>query len=151
MKEYKNEQITVQWNPELCSHSGKCLHHLPKVFDLKARPWVNLSAASPEEIIKTIDACPTGALRYSLPTGSCVDPATAKGVGNTNYEQSHPAAVKIRVISNGPLLTEGPVVLIDIEGKLLKEGSRMALCRCGLSENRPFCDNTHTKKEWVVD
>lgn len=148
--EYKNEQITVHWNPELCSHSGKCLQ-LPGVFNTKARPWVNINGAPPEEIIKVIDKCPTGALRYSLPTGSCVDPAVARGVGNKNYEQSHPAAVKIRVIANGPLLTEGPVMLVDIQGKLLKEGSRMALCRCGLSENRPFCDNTHTKKDWVVD
>lgn len=151
MKEYKNEHIIVYWNPELCSHSGKCLTHTPDVFNLKARPWVNLEAADIEEIIKTIDKCPTGALRYSLPVGTCLDPAIATGVGNINYEQSQTAIAKIRVIPNGPLLTEGPVVLVDTEGKLLKEGSRMALCRCGLSENRPFCDNTHTKKGWVVD
>lgn len=151
MKEYKNDQLIVYWTPELCSHVAKCINNLPQVFNLKARPWVNINGAGPEEIIKVIDTCPTGALRYSLPEGSSVDPAKAAGVGNINYEKSHPAIVTIRVIANGPLLTEGPVVVVDQNCKKLKEGSKMALCRCGLTGNRPFCDGTHSKKGWVVD
>lgn len=151
MKEYKNDQIIVHWFPDLCAHPGICLRLLPKVFNLKQRPWVNVDAAEPKEIIRVIDKCPSGALRYSLPEGSQVDPQMASGVGNINFEKLNPAAVKIRVNPNGPLLIEGPAVVIGHNGKLLKEGGKMALCRCGLSGNRPFCDGAHSKQGWKVD
>jgi uncharacterized Fe-S cluster protein YjdI len=151
MKEYSNDQITVHWFPELCAHPGICLRLLPEVFNLNKRPWVNVEGAPPEEIIQTIDKCPSGALRYSLPEGSQVDPEIAKGVGNINFEKLNPAAVKIRVNANGPLLIEGPAVVIGYDGKPLKEGGTMALCRCGLSGNRPFCDGAHKKQGWKVD
>lgn len=151
MKEYKNNHVIVHWFPELCAHPGTCLRLLPEVFNLKQRPWVNVNAAEPEDIISTIDKCPSGALRYSLPEGSKVDPQIANGVGNINFEKSNPAAVKIRVNANGPLLIEGPTVVIGLDGKPLKEGSKMALCRCGLSGNRPFCDGAHSKQGWKPD
>jgi len=95
MKEYKNENVIVHWFPELCAHPGTCLRLLPKVFNLKQRPWVNVEAAKPEDIIRAIDECPSGALRYSLPEGSKVDAKIANGVGNINFEKSNPLAVKI--------------------------------------------------------
>jgi len=118
---------------------------------LKQRPWVNVNAAEPEKIISTIDKCPSGALRYSLPEGSKVDVQITNGVGNIKFEKSNPPSVKIRVNANGPLLIEGPTVVIGLDGKPLKEGSRMALCRCGLTGNRPFCDGAHSKKGWKPD
>jgi len=151
MKEYRNDHITVHWFPELCSHPGICLRSLPQVFNLEKRPWINVNAAEPEEIIHTIDKCPSGALRYSLPEGSKVDPEIAKGVGNINYQESNPAIVKIRVIANGPLLVEGPAVVIGFDGKPLQEAGKMVICRCGLSEKRPFCDGAHHKQGWNVD
>ncbi|SDI29783.1 (4Fe-4S)-binding protein [Desulfosporosinus hippei] len=151
MKEYRNEHIIVHWYPELCSHPGTCLRLLPKVFNLEQRPWVNVDAAEPEEIIRAIDQCPSGALRYSLPKGSKVNAQRANGVGNLNYEDRNPSEVKIKVCSNGPLLVEGSSLLIGIDGKVLKEGGRIALCRCGYSENRPFCDGVHSKKGWAPD
>lgn len=146
MKEYKNDQIIVHWFPELCSHPGTCLRLLPEVFNLDQRPWTNVNAAAPEEIIRTVDKCPSGALRYSLPEGSKVDAKLANGVGNINFEKSHPAVVKIRV-TNGPILIEGPALIIDLDGKPIKEGSKMTLCSCGLTKNRPFCDGAHRKQE----
>lgn len=151
MKKYQNEHITVHWFPELCAHPGTCLRLLPEVFNLQQRPWVNVDAAEPEAIISTIDKCPSGALRYSLPEGSKVDPQTARGVGNIDFEKDNPASVKIKVNANGPLLVEGQTVVIGIDGKLLKEGGKMALCRCGLSGNRPFCDGVHKKQRWNPD
>lgn len=151
MKQYKNDNIIVHWFPELCAHPGICLRLLPEVFDVNQRPWVNVNSAAPEDIINTIDKCPTGALRYSLPEGSNVDPQIAKGVGNIDFEKSNPAEVKIRVTANGPLLIEGPAVVIGLDGKALKEGGRMALCRCGLTDNRPFCDGAHRRHGWKVD
>lgn len=151
VKEYKNDQIIIHWFPELCSHPGICLRTLPEVFNLNKRPWINVSAATPEKIIRCIDKCPTGALRYSLPEGSQVDPQIARGVGNMNFEKENPAIVKIRVVRNGPLLVEGPTAVIGSDGKILKQGGKMVLCRCGLSGNSPFCDGTHMRQGWKPD
>lgn len=137
MKEYKNEHIIVHWFPEVCAHPGICLRLLPEVFNLQQRPWVNVDAAEPEVIISAIDKCPSGALRYSIPEGSKVDTKIAYGVGNIDFERSNPASVINRVSANGPLSVEGQTAVI---------GGKMALCRCGLSKSRPFCDGTHLKQ-----
>jgi CDGSH-type Zn-finger protein len=47
---------------------------------------------------------------------------------------------------NGPYLVKGPIQLVDAEGKEFKLTSdTIALCRCGQSANKPFCDGTHGK------
>ncbi|MEM9687742.1 MAG: (4Fe-4S)-binding protein [Bacteroidota bacterium] len=63
-KQYLNEEITITWNPQKCTHSGNCVRGTPDVFKPKERPWVKIDAASSEEIMKTIDTCPSGALSY---------------------------------------------------------------------------------------
>jgi CDGSH-type Zn-finger protein len=44
---------------------------------------------------------------------------------------------------NGPYLVSGAVGLTDVDGRELPHGEHMALCRCGHSKNKPFCDGTH--------
>lgn len=53
--------------------------------------------------------------------------------------------VKITVLSSGPYLVAGAVELVDAQGSPVDTGGRdsIALCRCGASENRPFCDGSH--------
>lgn len=55
--------------------------------------------------------------------------------------------VTITVRPNGPLRIEGPIKLVDSDGKLLDLTGKPAvsLCRCGASTNKPFCDGTHSK------
>jgi CDGSH-type Zn-finger protein len=56
------------------------------------------------------------------------------------------ADVTIRPSKNGPYIVEGTVELFDTEGnKITVEKPRLALCRCGASSNKPFCDGTHSK------
>ncbi len=55
------------------------------------------------------------------------------------------ADVTINIIKNGPLIVNGPVDLKDSEGKAYPAQKRMALCRCGASTEKPFCDGTHSK------
>jgi CDGSH-type Zn-finger protein len=50
---------------------------------------------------------------------------------------------EVRASAQGPLLVSGGVRVVDADGKLLFEGERAALCRCGGSANKPFCDGTH--------
>ena len=56
------------------------------------------------------------------------------------------AEVRITVRDNGPLRVTGPVILEDAEGTVFEPKETFSLCRCGLSENKPFCDGTHRKK-----
>ncbi len=59
------------------------------------------------------------------------------------------AEVTIRPTKNGPLIIEGPVELFDTEGnRIMVEKPRLALCRCGASSNKPFCDGTH-ERDWL--
>jgi CDGSH-type Zn-finger protein len=57
------------------------------------------------------------------------------------------AATKITVFTNGPIRVEGDFELVDQEGKAFGLGGRTAisLCRCGHSENKPFCDGSHRR------
>ena len=59
---YPNDELTVLWKPGLCIHSGICAAGLPKVFQPKAKPWVNMNSASSDEIIEQVSKCPSGAL-----------------------------------------------------------------------------------------
>ena len=56
------------------------------------------------------------------------------------------ADVTIQVLKNGPFLVNGPIDLKDADGHPVatKEKS-CALCRCGASSRKPFCDGTHVK------
>ncbi|MFH1763584.1 MAG: CDGSH iron-sulfur domain-containing protein [Gemmatimonadota bacterium] len=55
--------------------------------------------------------------------------------------------LKITVAPNGPLKVEGDLKLVDHEGNELpaKEGMPVFLCRCGASQNKPFCDGSHNR------
>jgi len=53
------------------------------------------------------------------------------------------ANVKIQALKNGPLMVEGDVEVLDSAGEVMQSGARVALCRCGKSEKKPFCDGTH--------
>ncbi len=54
----------------------------------------------------------------------------------------------VKCAPNGPYLLQGPLTITDPTGKNIEipEGKNVALCRCGFSENRPFCDGQHSKK-----
>lgn len=54
--------------------------------------------------------------------------------------------VQIKVNDNGSYRITGDVELIDPEGNVFETKSAFSLCRCGLSENKPFCDGSHKGK-----
>lgn len=64
-RNYSNGEITVHWVPEKCVHAAKCVTGLPSVFNIKARPWVNMQGATTEEIKRVVEACPNGALTWT--------------------------------------------------------------------------------------
>jgi uncharacterized Fe-S cluster protein YjdI len=129
-KEYPTDEIVVEWEPRLCYHSKNCVRSLPQVFDDSRRPWVKVDAASADEVEAAVSLCPSGALR-------------TRRVGAPAKRRLRPA--ELRASANGPLLVSGNVRILDGEGAVLFEGEKVALCRCGGSANKPFCDGTHAK------
>lgn len=62
VKEYTNEDITIVWQPHMCTHSKKCWKELLPVFDPRRKPWIDMDAASSERIITQVGVCPSKAL-----------------------------------------------------------------------------------------
>ena len=61
-KRYTNGETTVVWKPEICIHSGICARGLPRVFDPRRKPWVEMQHSDTATIEKQVAACPSGAL-----------------------------------------------------------------------------------------
>ena len=128
---YANDAIEVLWEPKLCIHVRNCVRGLQRVFDPQRRPWVHVDAADPDAIAATIQTCPTGALHFRRSDGGA-------------QEEPQPETT-IEPRPNGPLFVRGRVRIVDEEGRLIREDTRLALCRCGASANKPFCDGSHRK------
>lgn len=131
-KEYKNEEITVTWRPEICIHSEKCFHGLSSVFNPKNRPWVNLDGADNKAIIDQVATCPSGAL-----TGHYND--------SPDVARTSPAITSVEVMPNGPLIVKGNLEVKHKGTVEQKESKVTAFCRCGASANKPYCDGSHNK------
>ena len=61
--------------------------------------------------------------------------------------------VTIRTRNNGPFVVEGPVTIIDAQGNpftIKGDKPNIALCRCGHSSNKPFCDGSHNRCGFVA-
>ena len=130
VKEYSNGEVTIVWKPNLCIHSTICVKGLPEVFDNNKRPWINAGGASTDEIISQVKKCPSGALSYYL---------------NNQKEKGEQTMsnVKVNLMENGPIIVNGKVELKNSEGEVVPTDETVALCRCGGSTNKPFCDGTH--------
>lgn len=129
-KNYSNGDVTVHWQPDKCIHSAKCIRSLPAVFHVQTRPWITLEHGTTDDIIRTVEACPSGALSYTR--------------ADTAAQHNHAApAAEIRLSVNGPLLVKGTCTLVDDKGNAIETGDTFALCRCGSSRKKPFCDGSH--------
>ncbi len=129
---YEGQEVTIHDNRGICAHIGRCTDGLPAVFESKRKPWIDADAATKEEIMATIRQCPSGALSYSLNQVEYRD------------REGDPA---IFVSPDGPYFVSGGPALVDTEVDTTKgegaSGEHYALCRCGGSKNKPFCDGTH--------
>ncbi len=128
-KEYTHGELTVFWKQALCQHSGNCVRGLPTVFNVKARPWINAQRDSAEKVIEQINKCPSGALSYHMKS----EQKNTRSTGGAT----------IKIMSHGPFRVTGDFTLTDEDGNPLEKMEKVALCRCGGSSNKPFCDGTH--------
>jgi uncharacterized Fe-S cluster protein YjdI len=128
---YRNDAIEVYWEPRFCIHTQRCVRDLGEVFNASARPWIDVDGADPDAIARTVLTCPTGALHFRRLDGGEQEEA----VGSTTVEPRR----------DGPLFVRGRLRIVDADGKLIREDTRLALCRCGASGNKPFCDGSHRR------
>jgi uncharacterized Fe-S cluster protein YjdI/CDGSH-type Zn-finger protein len=126
---YSDDRIQVLWEPRLCIHIQNCVRGLHEVFDAESRPWIHLEAADADRIAETVATCPTGALHFHR-----LDGGPQEQGGDETLVEPRP---------NGPLFLRGRIRIEDADGNLIREDTRVALCRCGGSANKPFCDGTH--------
>lgn len=126
VKEYEKGGVTVVWKSDLCIHSEKCFRGLPGVFNPKERPWINMEGASVEDIVNQVGRCPSGALSIKQP------------------ERDSEEYQRVEVTPAGPLIIRGKVVVCKVDGEE-EVREQVALCRCGGSSNKPFCDGTHKR------
>lgn len=129
---YEREEIAVSYDPARCIHAAECVRGLPAVFDPKKTRWIQLENGSVAAIQAVVARCPTGALQARLKK-------------ETGMSDQPIGPLIIQLAENGPLLVRGAVRVQTADGRLVAEGDKLALCRCGGTSNAPLCDGTHTK------
>jgi len=125
---YVGRKISIHDNRSICAHAGHCVNELGSVFKYGSKPWIDPDGANVDEIIETINKCPSGALSY-----------TVEGL-ESRVQDREPM---ITVTRNGPYAVVGG---IELTGQPWGQGAsteHYTLCRCSGSKNKPFCDGTH--------
>ena len=135
IKRYIKDKLTVVWQPAKCSHSKKCFVGLPEVFNPENRPWVQLDHKTDEEIIAQVKQCPSGAL-------------SIEGVDEEDKQKTPNDLTKVNVTKGGPLLVKGALTIELANGETVEKTGVTALCRCGASANKPYCDGSHQNIEF---
>ncbi len=133
-KHYTNGEITITWKPNQCIHSKLCWTGLAEVFNPRERPWIKMEAATTASIMAQVDKCPSGALSYFRNEDKAENKAPQVDVDTI-----------VEVAANGPLLVYGNITIKNKNGEEVKKNKVTALCRCGASGNKPYCDGTHVK------
>ena len=139
---YVGQQVTVFDNRGLCQHSGYCTDRLATVFRNGQEPFVAPSGGRMDEIIRAVRDCPSGAL------GFAIDHAEVTGQRDWGNDRE-PA---IEITRDGPYRITGGIPLSSADGGQPARNAgasfeHYALCRCGHSQNKPFCSGMH----WYVE
>ncbi len=137
---YHGQHITVTDNRGTCAHSGFCTDRAPTAFRSDAEPFVAPSGARADEILRAVRDCPSGALGYAP------DLRDPTGFADQDREPAIEASL------DGPYRVSGSIVLLDGDGKPQARNAgasleHYSLCRCGKSQNKPFCSGMH----WYAD
>jgi CDGSH-type Zn-finger protein/truncated hemoglobin YjbI len=139
---YVGQQVTIFDNRGICQHSGFCTDRLATVFHTGTEPFVTPSGGRMDEIVRAVRDCPSGALSFAIDSTEARD--------QVDHANARPPSIE--VTKDGPYRVTGGIGLSDADGddEPRAEGSsreHYALCRCGQSQNKPFCSGMH----WYVD
>jgi CDGSH-type Zn-finger protein/uncharacterized Fe-S cluster protein YjdI len=128
--EYKGDAQTVTWDRRLCIHVGECGRAKGDLFVTGRDPWCDPNLSDQEDIASIVARCPTGALAI-------------RDSGGANVTEQAPADNEVHVSNDGPLYVSGELIVDGATADMHSVSRRAALCRCGASNNKPFCDNSH--------
>jgi CDGSH-type Zn-finger protein/uncharacterized Fe-S cluster protein YjdI len=126
---FESPVITVTWIRQRCIHVAECVRGLPVVFRPGSVPWVDPAQAAADRVAEVVRRCPTGALHYERHDGGASEPVPEVNV--------------VVPESDGPLYLSGDVEVTAEGGTTVARDTRVALCRCGATKHRPFCDGSH--------
>ncbi|EAQ99720.1 (4Fe-4S)-binding protein [Maribacter sp. HTCC2170] len=132
VKKYKKGDFSIVWKPKTCIHDGTCVRTLPNVYDPKGKPWIKQENASVQELKSQIENCPSGALSYEISS-------------EQKTKETQMKSTKVLIKTNGPLLVYSDEIIIEQDGSEQKKERVASFCRCGASQNKPFCDGEHKK------
>jgi uncharacterized Fe-S cluster protein YjdI/CDGSH-type Zn-finger protein len=134
-KIYRGDDVEVTFDLDICIHVGACLLGLPGVFELHRRPWILADEADADAVAEVVTRCPSGALQYRRLDGG--------------PDEQPPTPTTVTPLRDGPLLVAGAIEVVHPDGTT-ETLPRAALCRCGLSERKPFCDNSHLTGQFTA-
>ena len=132
---YTAPGVRVYYDRGRCLHFAECVRGLPQVFDVKKRPWIQPENASAEEVAEVVRRCPSGALHYRLEGGPPEEPE----------QPTH-----VELVANGPINLRGDLSVEVPGGDQMRE-VRASLCRCGRTQNEPFCDKECSRTDWTSE
>lgn len=130
--EYQGKSQTVTWDRRLCIHVGECGRAKGELFVTGRKPWCDPDASDADDVAQVVARCPTGALAFRDEAGDYVTEAV-------------PTENEIAVSNDGPLYVSGDLSVDGAADDMHSAKRRVALCRCGASDKKPFCDNSHRK------
>ncbi|MFW6088850.1 MAG: CDGSH iron-sulfur domain-containing protein [Gemmatimonadota bacterium] len=128
LRTYESDDVSVTYDPRRCIHSAECVRGLRRVFDPDRKPWIDPEHAGADAIAEVIERCPTGALHYERKDGGPAEKPDSENVA--------------RVGADGPVYARGRI-RVELPGGDVLEETRVAFCRCGASQDKPFCDGSH--------
>ena len=132
--DYQGSEADVHWDERLCIHVAECGHARNDLFVGGRKPWCQPDCVSVDEVVDVVERCPSGALMYTRNDGGASEAAPAENV--------------VTVVHNGPLFVRGDLRIDGTSKEMSGVRFRAALCRCGQSKNKPFCDNSHETVEF---
>lgn len=127
---YEGRALTVAYDARRCIHAAECVRGAPNVFNPNAKPWIEPADASADTLAGVIYRCPTGALKLERADGA---------------REPIPTQNSATLTRDGPTYLRGDLTLLARDGSVELADTRMALCRCGASQNKPLCDGSHRK------
>jgi CDGSH-type Zn-finger protein/ferredoxin len=136
----EGSRLTVTIDRAVCIGAGDCVRRAPGAFAFDEQgvaTVADLAAADAETLRAAERSCPSGAISLSEATDAFLASSASIEV------------VKITALENGPLLVETPGSVRVTRGgqEETLTGNVVALCRCGQSSNKPFCDGSHKTAE----
>jgi CDGSH-type Zn-finger protein/uncharacterized Fe-S cluster protein YjdI len=132
IEEARGEAVLLKFEAKRCIHSRHCVLGAPRVFLANVKgPWLHPDEVPAEQLATIAQMCPSGAITYDRLDGGPAEPV--------------PEVNELRIRENGPYAVRADLQL-EGHGAIL----RATLCRCGASQNKPFCDGSHNAAKFAA-